>query len=166
MSHQDIIGFTLAEIAFVLLFSFIAIFVPSYIQLSNRLRSAGSVDVPQLKGELAAAQSKNAQMGAALDQYRRNLRSAAMPSCAEVGVNTWLFTTTITGGNAYQIEGRTYTLSGILQAYSQQLREASERGCRLRVRVFYGPNVSTNGYDLSLRQLEQHFYDSKLGLQP
>lgn len=54
-------------------------------------------------------------------------------------------------------------ISALLQTYSRQLSEANKAGCRHRVKVYYGKDISLSEYDYALRRIEQYFYDLNLG---
>ena len=166
MSRQfDIVGLTLAEVALVLLFSFLVLFVPAYARLSRRVEQsgAGAVNVAKLQTDLKNALAENARLKAEIDKSRPNLRSAAMPTCAELNKADWLFTAVIRGADAYEVNDKTYSLGTLLQAYAPELSDASKNGCRHRVKLYYGKNVSLPEYDFALRKIEQSFYDLKLG---
>jgi hypothetical protein len=159
----DIVGLTLAEVALVLLFSFLVLFVPAYARLNRRIKQSGAVDVAKLQTDLTNALAENARLKAEIDKSRRNLRSAAMPTCAELNKADWLFTAVIRGADVYEVNGNKYSLDRLLQTYATELSEANKNGCRHRVKLYYGKDVSLTEYDYALRKIEQSFYDLKLG---
>jgi regulator of replication initiation timing len=159
----DIVGLTLAEVALVLLFAFLVLFVPAYARLNRRVKQSGVVDVANLKTDLKNAIAENERLKSQIDKSRRNLRSAAMPTCAELNKADWLFTAVIRGADVYEVNGNKYSLNTLLQAYAAELSEASKNGCRHRVKLYYGKDVSLPEYDFALRKIEQSFYDLKLG---
>lgn len=164
MSRSDIIvGLTLAEIALVLLFSFLALFIPAYSRLNRKVKLNGSIDVAKLQTDLKNATAANDRLKAEIEKSRRNLRSAAVPSCAELNNADWLFTAVIRGSDAYEVNGNRYSLRTLLQTYAPELSEANKNGCRHRVKLYYGKDVSLPEYDSALRKVEQYFYDLKLG---
>lgn len=163
MSRNDIVGLTLAEISLVLLFSFLALFVPAYARLNRKLKQSGAVDVAKLQTDLKNANASNESLKAEIENSRRNLRSAAMPTCAELNKADWLFTAVIRGSDSYEVNSNRYSLSTLLQTYAKELSEASTNGCRHRVKVYYGKDVSLPEYDYALRKIERSFYDLKLG---
>ena len=105
----------------------------------------------------------NAILKAEIEKSHRNLRSAAMPTCAELDKADWLFTVVIRGSDVYEVNGNKYSISMLLQTYTRELSEANKDGCRHRVKVYYGKDVSLPEYDYALRRIEQYFYDLKLG---
>ncbi len=163
MNRTDIVGLTLAEIALVLLFSFLALFVPAYARLNHKLKRSGATDVVRLQADLKNATAANAILKAEIEKSHRNLRSAAMPTCAELDKADWLFTVVIRGSDVYEVNGNKYSISMLLQTYTRELSEANKDGCRHRVKVYYGKDVSLPEYDYALRRIEQYFYDLKLG---
>jgi phosphatidylserine decarboxylase len=167
MSRSDIIvGLTFAEIALVLLFSFLTLFVPAYARLGRKFKLYSSVDVPKLQSDLKNAKAINESLKAEIDKSRRNLRSAAIPACAELNKADWVFTAVIRGSDAYEVKGNQYSLNALLHNYATELSEANKNGCRHRVKLYYGKDVSLFEYDAALRKIEQYFYDLKLGPEP
>lgn len=166
MNRFDIVGLTLAEISLVLLFSFVAIFVPSYARARKELDSvrADKATTSDVKKQLLAANAENAQLQQELQNSRRNLRSVVTPSCVEISKATdWLFAAIVRGSDDYEVLGQQYTLNALLAKYSPALIEAKQDGCVHRIRIYYGQGVSGYDYDYSLRQIEEHFYTQKLG---
>ena len=166
MRREDIVGLTLAEIALTLLFFFLAVFAPTYARLNRKLKAINLIDVARLQTELKAAEAENETLKAELEKYRPNLRSAAVPSCAEINKADWLFTTIIRGSDTYDIDGVSYSIGNILATYSKELSDARQNGCRHRIKVYYGAGVSLDEYDSALRKIEVYFYDLKLGPEP
>jgi competence protein ComGC len=165
MNRFDIVGLTLAEISLVLLFSFIAIFVPSYArarkELDAKTNKATNSDVEK---QLIAAKAENTQLQQELQNSRRNLRSVVTPSCVEISKATdWLFTAVIRGSDDYEVQGQQYTLDALLAKYSPELVQAKQNSCVHRIRIYYGQDLSGLDYDYSLRRIEKHFYTQKLG---
>jgi hypothetical protein len=165
MNRFDIVGLTLAEISLVLLFSFVAIFVPSYARARKELDAqANKATNSDIEKQLIAVNAENARLQQELQNSRKNLRSVVTPSCVEIGKATdWLFTAIIRGSDAYEVQGEQYTLDALLAKYSPALIQAKQNGCVHRVRIYYGQGLSGLDYDYSLRQIEEHFYTQKLG---
>lgn len=162
MNRFDIVGLTLAEVSLVLLFSFIAVFLPAYGHIHEQL--AARTTPGDLQKQLLAANASNTRLQQELENSRPNLRSAATPTCVEVGKATgWLFAATIRGADTYQVLDQPYTLDDLLHKYAPALAEAAQAGCRQRVKVYLGQGVSAVDYDDALRRLEESFYDTKLG---
>jgi hypothetical protein len=161
VSRSDIVGWTLAEISLALLFAFLVLLIPAYARLNRKLNDSSKPDVA---AELKNVVAENKVLKAEIEKSRRNLRSVATPSCAELGkASDWLFTATIRGSDSYDVGANRYTLAGLAQAYSHDIAEATRNGCRLRVKLYYGAEVSAAEYDAALRKIEQRFYDLKLG---
>lgn len=173
MIRNDVVGLTLAEIALVLLFGFLVLLLPSYARLSRELKTRSAPDLRALQMKLAEATAENERLKLENEQFRaemattrRHLRSEQIPSCAEINGADWLFTAVILGSDAYGVSGHQYTLQSLLQTYSGPLAEAQAEGCKQRVKVYYGKDVSLPEYYSALRQLEDYFYDKKLGAEP
>ena len=168
MNRFDIVGLTLAEISLVLLFSFIAVFLPAYGHVRKELDSikAATMLTGDIQKQLADAKSENVRLQQEIENSRRNLRSVATPSCFEINKTTgWLFTAIIRGADRYEVLGQEFTFASLLAKYSSNLTQGKQDGCRQRVRIYFGNGVSVADYDYALRRLEEYFYDSKLGLE-
>lgn len=162
MNRFDIVGLTLAEVSLVLLFSFIAIFIPAY---SRARKEAAKADAGDVQKQLDAAKLDNARLQKELENSRRNLRSVVTPSCVEISKATdWLFAATVRGADNYEVLDQQYTLDGLLAKYAAALAQAKQDDCVHRIRIYYGAGVSGLDYDLAIRRLEEHFYTQKLGL--
>ena len=163
----DIVGYTLAETALVLVFVLIVVYAPE------------SRKVQKLQGEL---QTTRHDLDAALEKQAREqehprpiqrkvidrtaLRSAAPPSCVETGVATgWLFTATVEGRDSYRINGVKLTFDELQQRYQTNVTEARDAGCFHRVKVYFTPSITSVEYDEALRKLEELFYTRKLGVE-
>lgn len=156
-------GLTLAEISLVLLFSFLVAFVPAYERLAKAVGNPG--DVAKLQKELDGVRAENNGLKDEIEKLKakKNLRSAAVPSCAEVTQADWLFTAVVRGSDDYYVDGQQYSLESLLNKFSMQMSEADKNRCRHRIKLYYDKNISLKEYDYALRRIEQHFYDSKLG---
>jgi len=119
---EDIMGFTFAEIAFLLL----------YIVLIGHLNSSAFLqkEIVEKDKEIALLQ--------------KELRSKQVPSCIESGLHKdFLFTTTIFGENTYRINFKTYSFEGLLKSYKKEMDKANKMECvpcikvRKLEKVFY-----------------------------
>jgi hypothetical protein len=161
---RDIVGFTLAETAFVLLFAVFAALLAEKTEESHALKQVNSQlgQLTRLQQDLNSERQSNAELSGQIATFK--LRSRAFPSCAETGkVSGWLFTATVRGRDAYDIDGTLFTVSTLTAAYAKQLREASEASCRQRIRLFVGDGVSGEEYEYAMRQVAQHFYIGYMG---
>jgi uncharacterized coiled-coil protein SlyX len=166
---SDIIGYTLAEIALVLLFALVAVFLPSYSKASKQLKEVEKAnrqvaeqreEVRLLKSQLAELQTRTADEPRAAD-----LKSKQTPSCKELGVDTgFLFTATITSADTYVVNGQEVNSDQLRNMFRDALNVAARKQCKESVRVFYSARVSTAEYDEALRKIEQLFYVSRGGL--
>ncbi len=99
-----------------------------------------------------------------MDALLPKLRSTAFPTCVAVGkAKDWLFTATVRGRDAYEIEGQLVSLANITKLYSVQLRDADENECRQRVRLYVGKGVSGEEYEYAMRRISQNFYVGYMG---
>lgn len=156
ISHTDMIGITLSELAFVVLFSLAAALVPSQFEQENLTAS--------LQGEMESLKRQNTELKRQVVTMQSELRSKAKPTCVEAGIaKGWLFTTTIRGRNAYELNGRIMSLEEILSANRQALLVAEKEECLHRIKLFYGLGVAGIDYDYALRRIEEPFATKKMG---
>ncbi|MGO9575930.1 MAG: hypothetical protein ACLPTQ_16570 [Terriglobales bacterium] len=163
---RDIIGFTLAETAFVLLFAVFAALLAEKAQEGRAHKQVGGQldQISRLQSDLNSERRSNAELSERIATLLPKLRSSAFPSCAEAGkTQGWLFTATVRGKDMYDIEGTVFTVSALTAAYSKQLREAREADCRQRIRLYVGRGVSGEEYEYAMRQLAQYFYIGYMG---
>jgi competence protein ComGC len=165
MSRIDIVGFTLAEIALVILFALLVIFLPQKERQANEVKA-----LQQKIKSLEASESALKQQVASLEKERQrfqssrpDLKSKAIPTCFEIDKTEWLFSVTIRGNDAFEITGKDMTLNDILKNYETQMKSAKAKGCIHRIQVFYSPEISTADYDSGLRRLEAWFSTAKRG---
>lgn len=166
---SDIIGYTLAEIALVLLFAIVAVFLPPYSKASQQLKEVDKAnrevakqreEVRLLKNQLAELQTRSANEPRAAD-----LKSKQTPSCKELGIESgFLFTTTITSADTYVVNGEYVNSDQLRNMFREALNVAASKQCKESVRVLYSARVSTAEYDEALRKIEQLFYVSRGGL--
>ena len=120
----------LAETAFVLLFGVFAALLTSETQ-HTRAMSLQKSRVAELTQNLDSAKAGNVALKARMDALLPKLRSTTFPTCVAVGkAKDWLFTATVRGRDAYEIEGQLVSLANITKLYSVQLRDADENECR------------------------------------
>lgn len=166
MNRLDIVGWTLAELALVLLFALIAIMVPAYSRMQKRAEASALDESSKssLQLEVAHLHQENVQLQASLEASRRGLRSSAKPSCLELGKGPdYLFTVTIKLDGGYEVLGQRYSIDGLLSAYRSPLEEADRNRCAQRIRVSYEPGVGTSEYYSSLQLLSEHFFIKPVG---
>ncbi len=152
ITQSDIIGLTLAELAFLLLFG---LSVPAMVT-QEQLGEA------QARADSAEAVADSAE--AVADSLKRELRSRFPPKCTETGLERdTLFVTTVAGADAFAVGSRIYTLRSLLSRHRMALDQARDRGCRYFVQVYFRPEVETPEYNLALRRLRVHFYTDLRG---
>jgi hypothetical protein len=165
MSRIDIVGFTLAEIALVILFALLVIFLPQREREANEAKAL-QARIKNLEESESALKRQVASLEAERQRFqssRPDLKSKAIPTCFEIDKTEWLFSVTIRGNDEFEITGKEMTLNDILKNYETQMKSAKAKGCIHRVQVFYGPKVSTPDYDSGLRRLEAWFSTAKRG---
>ena len=159
---SDIVGYTLAEIALVLVFCVIAMDTHAVTGLKKQLRTA--------QDNLFAAQrqlSAQAKLVSKRIDQPTKLRSSAPPSCFETGFDrNWLFTTTITGRDSFEIGSNVLTFDQLMARYANQIAASKANGCVPRIQVAFSPGIQVIDYDQALKRLEGQFYPRRLGIRP
>lgn len=164
MNRFDLVGLTLAEVALVLLFFVIVVFVPR--TQSNTQPGVSKEAFEALERENDELRADAAKLREELLKYRPNLKSQVTPSCVEVKKATgWLFNVTILGPDRYEVEGQSLTLGALMQKYGSAISQGKQDQCVHRIRVYAG-NVSLPAYDEALRKLEDVFYTLRVEVQP
>ena len=159
----DIFGLSLAETALVLLFGVFAALLTRETE-HNKAMGLQEAHVAELTNSLNTAEAGNAALKARMDALLPKLRSTAFPTCLAVGkAKDWLFTATVRGRDAYEIEGHVLALANITRLYSVQLHDADESECRQRIRLYVGREVSGEDYEYAMRRISQNFYVGYMG---
>jgi predicted nuclease with TOPRIM domain len=172
MSKIDIVGFTLAEIALVILFAVLVLFLPQKERQENEAQAfrqrIKSLEETQsvLRQQIASLEKEREQLRQRFQSPRADLRSKAIPTCFEIDKTDWLFSVTIRRNSVFEISGKDMTLNDLLKSYDTQIKSAKAKGCIHRVQVFYDPEISAAEYDTGLRRLEAWFSTAKKGQAP
>jgi hypothetical protein len=162
----DVFGLTFAETALVLLFGVFAAMLAGKTEENRALKeiSGQRQQIATLQQDLKTERQNNTTLTRNMAELLPKLRSSAFPSCAETGIaEGWLFTATVKGRDAFEVDGISLTLSNLLNNYSTQLRQATESECRERVRLYVGKDISGADYEYALRRISQHFYVGYMG---
>lgn len=154
---EDIVGFTFAEIAFVLLYIIFA----NYFLLED----TSSKKMVELQNYLRRSNDQILILKSELDELKKKekLRSRQKPSCIErkiarsSGGIGYLFTVTILGENKYEINGEELTYEQILEKYKEDIETADKIGCVHSIKVVSKVN-SWEIYVKSYKKLMQKFY--------
>jgi len=159
--RNDIIGYTLAEIALLLLFAIIAIFLPKYSTLSAHLRAQTASrlllekEVAALKEQLALVKPPGASPA--------GLRSRQMPSCIERKLASGpIFSAVALSNGKYRVGGEELTASEIRSRFAEQIADADKHECRQRIQLGYSTGMSAEQFVQAQVQMENWFYVSKI----
>src|ERR1700674_5775902 len=117
MSRTDIVGFTLAEIALVILFAVLVLFLPqgqtqendaqALRQKVKSLEESESV----LKQRITSFEKEREELKQRFQSPRADLRSRAVPTCFEIDKTDWLFSVTIRSNDVFEIAGKEMSLT-------------------------------------------------------
>jgi len=169
MSRTDIVGYTLAEIAFALLFAIAAVFLPTYGSLNSKLKverdasKRSTAEVESLKKTISELEAKSGLLPKAQED-RQGLRSKQLPSCIEKGAaTTWLFSATAISANKYVINNEIVTFDQLRGRFGSELAVAEKQQCRHSMQLLYAPGMAVSDYNLALRKMGGLFYVQPLG---
>jgi len=165
---EDIVNFTLAEIALFLIFVLLIGYSGLKLQIENNKENsaAKAVDIEQAKSELIKKDNEISNLKDELQKYisiDKNLKSRIVPGCMEKGIQKdYLFKALIIERDTYQIDSANYSFSEILNKYKNEIENAKKNGCCLQIKVEYVSNISATDFDDALKQLEGVFYIRRL----
>jgi hypothetical protein len=162
----DVFGLTFAETALVLLFGVFAAMLAGKTEENRALKeiSGQREQIATLQRDLKTERQNNTILTRNMAELLPKLRSSAFPSCAEKGISEgWLFTATVKGMDAFEIDGISLTLADLLENYSTQLRKATASECRERIRLYVSKDISGADYEYALRRISQSFYVGYMG---
>ena len=161
---EDITNFTIAEIAFFLLF----VILIGYAILSDE-RTELMTEPIITKEEMSAKNDQLDRQNTEITDLRvklkkyqdmdKSLRSIAEPSCLETGYfKGYLFTTIILDRDTYMIDNADYSWADIRKKYGPDINNASVNGCRHRIKVSVVANITAAEFDEALKKLESEFF--------
>lgn len=165
---QTVLGFTEAELGFILAVLFVALFVAA--SASAVPQKDGTIVVPsdsltRLETRLAASEQRADSLKSELDRVARK-RSNLTPPCSELRVAAGpIADVVIRGRDLFAIGDEVVTLSGLREMLAAPLAAAGST-CRHSVRMYYGRGVSVEEYTQGVRGLQRYFYGPQLGAAP
>ena len=167
--RNDITGYTLAEVALLLLFAIVAIFLPKYSKLTAELRAEaarnqGSVsasDADKMRAEMLALKEKLAQIRPG--ESAAGLRSRQTPSCVEKKVASGpIFVAVALPSGKYLVGGEALTANEIRSRFASEIAVGEENECRQRIQLGYTSGMSADQYYEAQVQMENMFYVGKV----
>ena len=156
---NKIIGFTLAELAFVLIY----FIFPNFVYIQNR----SGEEVQKLHNELDKTGSEieilitenNSLKNRVKDLEKEELKSKILPSCIEKGLRKrYLFHTTITGENKYLIDNAEYSYPEILDRFKDDIDFARKNGCVQSISIQSQEGLDASSYIRALKRIQMTFY--------
>ncbi len=155
---EDLLGFTFAEIAFVLL----------YIVFANYflIEESSQNKIDKLQRELKETKKETELIKNEFNKYKKKaeLRSKIIPPCIEKNIERvaggvgFLFTAIILGTDEYKINDTVLSYRDILTIYSDDLENAKENGCHHSIYIEHTTGLSLETYLKAKKKLERTFY--------
>ena len=169
--HDFVIGLTLAELAFFLLFAIVFV-VAVRENISPEEHKALQQQVTDLEKEKQEFQQQVTDLEARVAELE-SLQSSARPHCSEArlinadgAIYDFLFNVTIVGRDTYFLlypygDGEMRTLEGILARYESDLAAAEQAQCVHRIGVHRMPDLELDDYLDALTMLDKSFYTAR-----
>ncbi len=166
MRSHDIIGITLAEIAFLVALAFVLISAvgrydplppppPFTVQQWDSLASENKT----LRDSINHSRSVQDSIQQELNQVQPPGRSQQTPSCVEVGIISGpLFRGQVAGANRFLVNGEIYTLVELVGQFRSDLARADDAGCKHQAALSALRGVDATEYESALVSLEPYFY--------
>ena len=166
---ESVLGLTLAELAFFLVFVMLLLTVvagyqgPDGDDIKKQLDEArGQLDLE--KADLVTAQEENERLRLELEDKR----SSWLPSCQLGSSNRFLFTVVIRGSDSFQVLPMIgpVDLEGLRTTFSNELTRAASEECVHAVAYYFDPNLSGVELNRGEGRLREDFYLQPLGAYP
>jgi hypothetical protein len=165
MTRADLVGWTLAETAFVLLFAIVAAVLPSYEHTLTKNKQLEEDQNRTLKQNLPLARqvldlrAQNESLKATIEESTKHLRSKARPPCSELDKSKgYLFTATITSANSFEVNGQVYTAEQLISHFAEPISEAEKLDCVEQVRLYFRSGLTADEFQSARNRIELYFY--------
>ena len=159
---ESVLGLTLAELAFFLVFVMLLLTVVAGYQEPD----AGQLDEARRQRDLAKADLVTAQKeNERLRKELEDKRSSWLPSCQLGSSNRFLFTVVIRGSDSFQVlpMNGPVDLEGLRTTFSNELTRAASEECVHAVAYYFDPNLSGVELNRGEGRLREDFYLQPLG---
>ena len=158
---ESVLGLTLAELAFCLVFAMLLLTVVAGYQRPD------PGEFPRVKAALATAEEE-------IEGLRKKLktledkRSPWLPTCQLGSSNRFLFTVVIRGSDSFQVlpVNGPVDLEGLRTTFSNDLTRAASEKCVHAVAYYFDPNLSGVELNHGEVRLREDFYLQPLGAYP
>ena len=158
---ESVLGLTLAELAFCLVFVMLLLTVVAGYQ------GPDPGELPRVKAALATAEEE-------IERRRKELkaledkRSPWLPTCQLGSSNRFLFTVVIRGSDSFQVlpVNGPVDLEGLRTTFSNELTRAASEECVHAVAYYFDPNLSGVELNRGEGRLREDFYLQPLGAYP
>lgn len=151
MRRSTVMGFTEAELGFVLAAVFAGLAVSGLTATQDRASAAVRAD---------SVERRYDSLSVAFAQFRDSVRkkSNKTPRCSEKGEGAGAIAELrILGSDRYGMGGEVLSLGDVESRFASQIRRSAELGCRYLVRVVAVPGVDSPAYSAAVSRLSTHF---------
>ena len=166
---ESVIGLTLAELAFVLLFVMLLVTVVAGYQGTDPEEMKEQLDEAQRQLDLVTADLMKArEENERLREEQEDKRSSWLPSCQPGSSNRFLFTVVIRGSDSFQVLPATdpVDLESLRTTFSNELTRAASEECVHAVAYYFDSNLSGVELNRGEGRLREDFYLQPLGVYP
>ena len=152
--EEDIVTFTFAELAFMLMYAIFASFYLGGDKFGKTIET--------LKKERDEAQSQVEKLNSDYEELKKReeliikqtgLKSKQTPSCIEKGVPIissnkvdFLFDVTILDASRYQVGDERHDIKSLLRGFEADIKNAEKCGCDHSIVVRHAPNIDIEDY--------------------
>ncbi|MBI5051060.1 MAG: hypothetical protein HZC11_09400 [Nitrospirae bacterium] len=150
--QEDIFGFTLGELSFLLLFSLMVLFTLG--EQKNAKNIATQNQLKETKLKLEEAKKRIAQLeteNKVAEKNKKDLKSKQTPSCNEIGLKKGFYGEfIIRGADNYSYDDKQFNFNGLTSYISKDLEEAKNQNCILTIKVIF-PRKSGHNEEFGIR---------------
>jgi hypothetical protein len=153
--NDSIVGFTLAEFGFSIVFVLIALALPGAGSFSQG--PSGSEDISRLRVQLDQEQKRSRDLAERLAQYagrQPDNISRIPPSCSDKP----LLRLNVLGADLFEASGRIMKADQIHLTYKNAIEQARDVPCVYLVHAILSPGISAENFVKATKQLEKYFY--------
>jgi hypothetical protein len=159
--RSAVMGFTEAELGFVLAALFIAVAGSALAKVRTEQEQSAKIVVPDttaLVNKLQLLRAENAQLRNENDELRA-LTSQMTPSCDERGeTRESVARVTVTSANGYLLQNAAMPADSIFARLSFWIEKSRAKRCRFYIDVLPRPELSANDFIQASNRLSRHFY--------
>jgi hypothetical protein len=165
--RSAVMGFTEAELGFVLAALFIAVAGSALAKVRTVEQSRPApTDTTALVKQIEVLRTENSQLRDENNQLRA-LTSQMTPSCDERGeTKESVARVTVTSANGYVLDNRAMPVDSVFAKLGFWIDKSKAKRCRFYIDVLPRPDLSANEFIQASNRLSRHFYLRRVSASP